>query len=103
MDRAPFIRGVCARSKKRRGVEQAGFVVASDCNEGVGAFHLAEDRTAEVVGLSCARIRAKKCAANAQINDNTRSRAQIRLENRGRALRVERKPSLHFFALRRGG
>src|SRR5882672_6749277 len=102
MNRAALIGGVFAGSKQRRRIEQTRFVVTADSHEGIRALHLAEDRFAEVFRRRRAWISAKKRAADAQIKDDTRSGAQVRIENRSRAAGIGRKPSLYSFALWHG-
>src|SRR5580704_4647747 len=102
MNRAPLIGGIFAGSKERRNVKQSRFVVAADSHRSVRALHFAEDRLAEVLRFRRARISAEERAANAQIENNTPSRAQVRLENGSCASRIGREPLLNFFALRRG-
>src|SRR5580700_9483501 len=98
MSGSPLISRILTGPKKRRSVEQARLVVAADPHGSIRALHFAKDRVAEVVRFGRTRISAKERASDAQIKNNTRSRTQIRLKNRSRAVRARRQPLLYFFA-----
>ena len=103
MNRSPLVARIFAGTEKRRGVKQASFVVTANSHGRIVLLQLSADRLAESFRFRRIWISAEKSAANAQIKNKARGRAQIRVKNRSRVIRVGWQPPTYFFALGSSG